>query len=138
MMHQGTVLNNRFQIEELVGSGGMSLIYKGNDLLKNRTVAIKMLREQFTSDPMFIMRFRREGQAVAGLSHPNIVKIYSVCQDEDVYYLVLELIDGSDLKQILQNRARPFEPTYFSAQSILRASTEDFLFARSILSTLFA
>ena len=110
MIQPGTVLNNRFQIEELVGSGGMSLIFKGIDLARHRTVALKMLREQYTGDPVFIARFRREGQAVAGLSHPNIVKIYSVCQDGDVYYLVLELIEGSDLKQILNSMDRPFEP----------------------------
>ena len=110
MIQPGAILNNRFRIEELVGSGGMSLIFKGTDLARHRTVAIKMLREQYTGDPVFIARFRREGQAVAGLSHPNIVKIYSVCQDEDIYYLVLELIEGSDLKQILHSRAKPFEP----------------------------
>ncbi|MCL2121693.1 MAG: Stk1 family PASTA domain-containing Ser/Thr kinase [Clostridiales bacterium] len=110
MIQPGTVLNNRFRIEELIGSGGMSLIFRGIDMKKHRTVAIKMLREQFTGDPVFIARFRREGQAVAGLSHPNIVKIYSVCQDKDVYYLVLELVEGNDLKQILHSRAKPFEP----------------------------
>ncbi|MCL1804899.1 MAG: Stk1 family PASTA domain-containing Ser/Thr kinase [Clostridiales bacterium] len=110
MIQPGTVLNNRFRIEELIGSGGMSLIYRGFDQNKRREVAIKMLREQYSGDPVFVARFRREGQAVAGLSHPNIVKIYSVCQDEDVYYLVLELVEGSDLKQVLQARAKPFEP----------------------------
>ncbi len=110
MIQLGTVLNNRFQIEELVGSGGMSLIFRATDLIKHRTVAIKMLREQYVGDPVFVARFRREGQAVAGLDHPNIVKIYSVCQDQDVYYLVLELVEGRDLKQLLQSRAKPFEP----------------------------
>jgi serine/threonine-protein kinase len=110
MIQPGTVLNNRFRIGELIGSGGMSLIYKGLDQNKRRDVAIKMLREQYSDDPEFVARFRREGQAVAGLSHPNIVKIYSVCQDEDIYYLVLELVDGSDLKQVLQSRGKPFEP----------------------------
>ncbi|MEL7624697.1 MAG: Stk1 family PASTA domain-containing Ser/Thr kinase [Clostridiales bacterium] len=110
MIQLGTVLNNRFQIEELVGSGGMSLIFRATDLVKHRTVAIKMLREQYVGDPVFVARFRREGQAVAGLDHPNIVKIYSVCQDQDVYYLVLELVEGRDLKQLLQSRDKPFEP----------------------------
>ena len=110
MIQPGTVLNSRFRIEELIGSGGMSLIYRGFDQNKRREVAIKMLREQYSGDPVFVARFRREGQAVAGLSHPNIVKIYSVCQDEDIYYLVLELVEGSDLKQVLQSRAKPFEP----------------------------
>ena len=110
MIQAGTVLNNRFRIEELIGSGGMSLIYKGTDLTKRRVVAVKMLREQYSGDSVFVARFRREGQAVAGLSHPNIVKIYSVCQDEDIYYLVLELVEGQDLKQIMQGRAKPFEP----------------------------
>ncbi|MDR0469791.1 MAG: Stk1 family PASTA domain-containing Ser/Thr kinase [Peptococcaceae bacterium] len=110
MIQLGTILNGRFQVEELLGSGGMSLIFKGTDLQKRRAVAIKMLREQYVGDPVFVARFRREGQAVAGLSHPNIVRIYSVCQEEDIYYLVLELVEGHDLKQILQSRARPFEP----------------------------
>ncbi|MDR1194794.1 MAG: protein kinase [Peptococcaceae bacterium] len=110
MIQPGTVFNNRFRIEELIGSGGMSLIYRATDLLKHRSVAVKMMREQYAGDPAFIARFQREGQAVARLSHPNIVRIYSVCQDGEIYYLVLELVEGQDLKQLLQSRAKPFPP----------------------------
>ena len=110
MIQQGTVLNGRYEIGELIGSGGMSLVYRAVDLQQHRTVAIKMLREQYADDPTFIHRFKREGQSVAALSHPNIVKVYAVCQDGEVFYLVMELIEGQDLKQILQNRTEPYSP----------------------------
>jgi beta-lactam-binding protein with PASTA domain len=101
-LNQGKLLNQRYEILELVGGGGMSLIYRAMDVQNHRIVAIKVLRSQYTSDPAFITRFRREGISVSGLDHPNIVKIYGVGQDEDIYYLVMEMIEGKDLKQVLQ------------------------------------
>ena len=100
MIQQGTVLSGRYEIGELIGSGGMSLVFRAQDLQQHRTVAIKMLREQYADDPTFINRFKREGQSVAALNHPNIVKVYAVCQDEDIFYLVMELIEGRDLKPV--------------------------------------
>ena len=110
MIQQGTVLSGRYEIGELIGSGGMSLVFRAQDLQQHRTVAIKMLREQYADDPTFINRFKREGQSVAALNHPNIVKVYAVCQDEDIFYLVMELIEGRDLKQVLQSREAPYSP----------------------------
>ncbi|MEA4892367.1 MAG: Stk1 family PASTA domain-containing Ser/Thr kinase [Peptococcaceae bacterium] len=110
MLQPGTVLNGRYEIGELIGSGGMSLVYRALDIKQHRVVAIKMLREQYADDPTFINRFKREGQSVAALNHPNIVKVYSVCQDGEIYYLVMELIEGQDLKQILQSRTEPYSP----------------------------
>jgi len=104
MLHHGTLLGQRYEILELVGGGGMSLIYRAMDTERHRIVAIKVMREQFAGDPVFIARFRREGQSVSGLDHPNIVKVYDVGQDEDIYYLVMEMIEGRDLKQMLQER----------------------------------
>jgi len=104
MLQQGKILNERYEILELVGGGGMSLIYRAMDLQNHRIVAIKVLRNQFTSDPAFIARFRREGISVSGLDHPNIVKIYGVGQDEDIYYLVMEMVEGKDLKHLLQEK----------------------------------
>jgi serine/threonine-protein kinase len=104
MLQQGKLLNQRYEILELVGGGGMSLIYRAMDIERHRTVAIKVLREQYSEDPVFIARFNREGQSVSGLDHPNIVKIYGVGKDEGVHYLIMEMIEGRDLKQVLQEK----------------------------------
>ncbi len=101
MLRQGKLLNQRYEILELVGGGGMSLIYRAMDTQRHRIVAIKVLREQYAEDPVFIARFNREGQSVSGLDHPNIVKIYAVGKDEGLHYLVMEMIEGRDLKQVL-------------------------------------
>lgn len=101
----GKKIGNRYEILALVGGGGMSLVYQAKDIYLNRIVAVKVLREQFTSDNEFIRRFRREAQAVASLSHPNIVSIYDVGQDQDIYYLVMEFIKGKTLKEIINEQA---------------------------------
>jgi len=98
----GKKIGNRYEILCLIGGGGMSLVYQARDIYLNRIVAVKVLREQFTSDNEFVRRFRREAQAVASLSHPNIVSIYDVGQDENIYYLVMEYIKGKTLKEIIQ------------------------------------
>ncbi|WP_227766922.1 Stk1 family PASTA domain-containing Ser/Thr kinase [Zhaonella formicivorans] len=105
----GKTLGNRYEIAEKIGGGGMAVVYKGKDKLLNRAVTIKVLREQFVSEEDFIKRFRREAQAVASLSHPNIVSIYDVGHEEDFHYLVMEYVEGQNLKEIIQKRA-PVEP----------------------------
>lgn len=97
----GQIIGNRYEIKEKLGGGGMALVYKGVDLLLSRTVTVKILREQLASDLDVVRRFQKEAQAVAKLSHPNIVSIYDVGQEKDIYYLVMEYIEGKNLKEII-------------------------------------
>jgi eukaryotic-like serine/threonine-protein kinase len=101
----GHTLSGRYELLARVGGGGMALVYKARDLLLNRFVAVKVLREQFTNDEDFVKRFRREAQAAASLSHPNIVSIYDVGQVEDTHYIVMEYIEGANLNEIIRERA---------------------------------
>lgn len=105
----GLTLSGRYELLARVGGGGMALVYKAKDLLLNRFVAVKVLRTQFTHDEDFVKRFRREAQAAASLSHPNIVSIYDVGQVEDTHYIVMEYIDGANLNEIIRDRA-PLQP----------------------------
>ena len=100
------VLNGRYRLLELIGSGGMAVVYRGVDLLLQRDVAIKVLREGYASDPAFLARFRREAQAAARLHHPNIVTVYDVGQDGSQNYIVMEYVDGQDLKSYIRQRGR--------------------------------
>lgn len=101
----GRVLGGRYEIMEEIGGGGMALVYKALDVLLNRHVAIKVLRQQFVYDEEFIRRFRREAQSAASLSHPNVVSIYDVGQEDDVHYIVMEYINGQNLNEIIKERA---------------------------------
>ncbi len=103
----GRVLDNRYEILEQVGGGGMALVYRARDIYLNRIVAVKILREQFTSDEEFVARFRREAQAVASLSHSNIVSIYDVGHEKNTYYLVMEMVEGRNLKELIKEKG-PF------------------------------
>ncbi len=105
----GQTLGGRYELLARIGGGGMALVYKARDLLLNRYVAVKVLRPQFMHDDEFIRRFRREAQAAASLSHPNIVSIYDVGQEEDTHYIVMEFVDGSNLNEIIMERA-PLQP----------------------------
>ena len=89
----GKLLGNRYEILNQLGGGGMAIVYKGRDTRLNRFVTVKILRPEFTSDENFIKRFSREARAVARLSHPNIVNIHDVGQEEDIHYLVMEYVD---------------------------------------------
>lgn len=95
------VLNNRYEIIELIGRGGMAYVYKAKDRKLNRYVAVKVLREEYTENEQFIKKFDRESQAAAGLSHPNIVSVYDVGVEGDIYYIIMEYVDGITLKQYL-------------------------------------
>ena len=92
------VLDNRYELQELIGGGGMADVYKARDILLDRTVAVKILHEQFKRDTEFIQKFHREAQAAAKLSHPNIVNIYDVGVMGDDHYIVMEYVPGSTLK----------------------------------------
>lgn len=118
----GKQLGNRYEILEQLGGGGMAIVYKGRDTFLNRLVTIKMLRPEFSSDQDFTRRFRREAQAVASLSHPNIVSIYDVGQEEGIQYLVMEYVDGEDLKTVIRRDGKlPVERAVQIARQVLDA-----------------
>lgn len=98
-------MGGRYEIIEKIGVGGMAIVYKAKDLLLNRVVTIKVLRDQFASDEDFVRRFRREAQSAASLSHPNIVSIYDVGKDGDTEYIVMEYVEGQNLKELIRNYA---------------------------------
>ncbi|HWJ03342.1 MAG TPA: Stk1 family PASTA domain-containing Ser/Thr kinase, partial [Verrucomicrobiae bacterium] len=98
----GTLLGGRYEILFQLGGGGMALIYKARDTLLNRPVTVKVLRPEYTGDEEFVARFRKEAQAVAKLSHPNIVSVYDVGQENETHYIVMEYIEGRNLKQVIK------------------------------------
>lgn len=100
------MLNNRYRLLELVGSGGMAVVYRGVDTLLQRQVAVKVLRESYSGDPAFLARFRREAQAAANLDHPNVVTVYDVGQDGDRHYIVMEYVQGQDLKTLIRQKGQ--------------------------------
>ena len=100
----GKLLDNRYEILEIIGTGGMARVYKARCHRLNRLVAIKILREDLAQDAEFRRRFHDESQAVAMLSHPNIVAVYDVSRSSDLEYIVMELIDGITLKQYMQKK----------------------------------
>jgi serine/threonine protein kinase len=102
----GRVLNERYALISPVGGGGMAEVYKARDNVLGRVVAVKVLRDVYANDSQFVARFRREAQAAANLAHPNIVNVYDVGQDNDVYYIVMEHIAGESLKEYI-TRAAP-------------------------------
>jgi serine/threonine protein kinase len=105
-MSEIALLNNRYQIESQLGSGGMAVVYKARDLMLERTVAIKVLREDFSRDPTFRERFRQEAKAAANLSHPNIVTVHDFGFDKDRLFIVMEYVPGVTLKALIQQRGR--------------------------------
>jgi serine/threonine protein kinase len=100
------LLNNRYRLVELVGSGGMAVVYKGIDTLLHRPVAIKILREAYAGDSTFLARFQQESRSAARLDHPNVVTVYDVGQDGDRHYIVMEYVEGEDLKTRIRRRGR--------------------------------
>ena len=98
---EGKMLGNRYEIIEKIGNGGMATVYKAKCHVLNRYVAVKVLRDEFTTDEEFIKRFAAEAQSAASLTHPNIVSIYDVGHEDNLYYIVMELIKGKTLKQII-------------------------------------
>ena len=101
----GRLLGKRYEILEKIGGGGWALVYRAQDTFLHRPVAVKVLRSQYTADDDFVRRFKREAQAAASLSHPNVVSIYDVGQEDDVYYIVMEYIDGQTLKEKIDAEA---------------------------------
>lgn len=101
---QGIILDNRYKIGEKIGVGGMAVVYKGEDTLLGRTVAIKILHQNFANDEEFVARFKREAQAAGKLSHPNIVSMYDVGVDQGYNYIVMEYVEGETLKEYIERK----------------------------------
>ncbi|WP_040204933.1 Stk1 family PASTA domain-containing Ser/Thr kinase [Neobacillus jeddahensis] len=101
----GKRLSDRYKILEMIGGGGMANVYLAHDMILDRDVAVKMLRLDFANDEEFIRRFRREAQSATSLAHPNIVNIFDVGEEGDLYYIVMEFIDGQTLKQYIQQNS---------------------------------
>src|SRR5438876_3242297 len=98
------VLGDRYQLQDPIGRGGMATIYRGRDIRMDRVVAIKVLREVYSTDPKFVKRFQTEAKAASALQHPNIVQVYDYGQTDGNYYIVMELVEGTDLRRYLRSR----------------------------------
>ena len=106
MLNKGKLIGERYEIISLVGSGGMADVYNAMDNRLGRQVAIKVLKEEYSSDKNFVMKFRAEAQSAAGLSHPNIVNVYDVGEDEGLHYIVMELVEGITLKKFVERKGK--------------------------------
>lgn len=104
MSEKGRILADRYELKELVGQGGMADVYLAYDDILNREVAVKILRSSLTGDPIYITRFHREARAAAALCHRNIVEIYDVGEEDDLYYIVMEYVRGQTLKELINKR----------------------------------
>ncbi len=107
---QEKIFNGRYRLDRRLGDGGMAVVYAGTDVLLRRQVAIKVLREQYAADEDFVRRFYNEAQSAARLSHPNIVNTYDVGREDNTYYIVMELVDGTTLAEMIRSDGRIPEP----------------------------
>ncbi len=105
-MVETRLLNNRYQLLEQIGKGGMAIVFRARDLMLERYVAVKVLREDYSRDSAFQERFRQEARAAANLSHPNIVTVHDFGLDAGQLFIVMELVPGTDLKNLIQTRGR--------------------------------
>ena len=114
----GKRLDGRYEIQEIIGVGGMAVVYKAHDNVENRTVAIKILKDEFVTNEEFIRRFKNESKAIAVLSHPNIVKVYDVSFGDLIQYIVMEYIDGITLKEFIERQGslKWKDAVYFTVQ----------------------
>lgn len=110
MLAPGTILGERYEIVQKIGAGGMSIVYKAKCNKLQRFVAIKVLREEFVKDETFVKKFRAEALSAASLSHPNIVGIYDVGSDQDLHYIVMELVEGKTLKEVIEEEGPMSSP----------------------------
>ena len=104
MIVKGQKINDRYEVVKTIGEGGMANVYLARDIILDRNVAVKVLRGDLATDEKFVRRFQREALSASSLTHPNIVEIYDVGEDDGNYYIVMEYIDGKDLKQLLKKR----------------------------------
>ena len=106
MITKGQKINDRYEIIRVLGEGGMANVYLANDVILNRKVAVKVLRGDLANDEKFVRRFQREALSASSLNHPNIVEIYDVGEDDGNFYIVMEYIDGKNLKQLIKRRTK--------------------------------
>lgn len=106
IMSEPIILDKRYQLEERLGSGGMAIVYRAHDLSLERTVAIKLLRKDFSNNPQFRQQFKQEAKAAANLSHPNIVTVHDFGLDSNQLFIIMEYVPGNDLKHILREQGR--------------------------------
>ena len=106
MLNVGMIIGERYEIAGRIGSGGMADVYKAKDHKLNRFVAVKVLKAEFREDMTFIRKFQTEAQAAAGLAHPNIVNVFDVGEDNGVYYIVMELVEGITLKEYISKKGK--------------------------------
>ena len=104
MITKGQKINDRYEVIRAIGEGGMANVYLGYDTILDRNVAIKILRGDLSNDEKFVRRFQREALSASSLAHPNIVEMYDVGEDDNVYYIVMEYVEGKTLKQLLKKR----------------------------------
>lgn len=105
ILSTGTILSGRYEIQEKIGVGGMAVVYRGRDLKLERNVTVKVLKEEFTAEDDFKSRFTTEARSAARLSHPNIVNVYDVGEDNGIYYIVMEYVHGDTLKKVIKENA---------------------------------
>ena len=118
----GKRLDGRYEIQEIVGVGGMSVVYKAYDIVDDRVVAVKILKDEFLTNDDFVRRFKNESKAIALLSHPNIVKVYDISFGEKLQYIVMEYVDGITLKEYIQKQgAITWNDALFFTTQILKA-----------------
>lgn len=106
MIKLGMVIGDRYEVQEKIGTGGMSDVYKAKDQKLNRFVAVKILKQEFSENRNFVSKFRVEAQAAAGLMHPNIVNVYDVGEENSIHYIVMELVEGITLKKYIEKKVR--------------------------------
>ena len=106
MLKPGMTISHRYDIVDKVGSGGMADVYKAKDKKLNRFVAIKVLKREYSTDKNFVNKFRGEAQSAAGLSHPNIVNVYDVGDEDGLHYIVMELVEGITLKRFIERKGK--------------------------------
>lgn len=133
----GKKLDGLYELQALIGAGGMANVYRGIDLRTGRTVAVKVLREEFAHDQDLVRRFKNESKAISILNHPNIVKVYDVSVSEKLQYIVMEYIDGITLKEYLNQRGGKItwrETVHFIGQilSALRHAHENGVVHRDV------
>ncbi|NCB91626.1 MAG: Stk1 family PASTA domain-containing Ser/Thr kinase [Clostridia bacterium] len=106
MLKEGMIVGERYEIISRVGSGGMADVYKAKDHKLNRLVAVKVMKAEFSEDKVFISKFSKEAQAAAGLAHPNVVNVYDVGEDNGIYYIIMELVQGITLKDYITRKGK--------------------------------
>jgi predicted Ser/Thr protein kinase len=127
-----TTVNKRYRVNRRIAEGGMAVVYLGHDLLLNRPVAIKALHDRFSQDAQFRTRFEREAQAAAGFTHPNIIEIYDVGEENGAPYIVMEYVVGETLKEIIQQEG-PFDPDDVAALLEQVGSALDYAHERGLV-----